>query len=379
MATHLPTLKEEDEKKFLGIMLDELNNMFALQLDLCPSTDKSSQVATDMHDQNDMLNVVFVGGSLSSRVIDHFHSENIKVLDATVPGFRLTDRFTQAMEGDLSEILKELPDDNTVVVFQVFDNSVFYGSREEGEKLVPQKGADKKYHINGALRIVKKSEFRELFTKVLECLKKAKGKMIVLWVPLLRYLFDKCCTDPLHITNKGEQGYERAMQDILEEMASWMVSMADMRRIKDVIVYNPMVPLGILDDEADEEHILRLWGSDPVHPTDEAYEAIAEHLRDTIVSAVVEQKMKSANEPDGKLPPKPIRRESWISGTEPMAKRQATTSNTTWKHVPSRGQSGVRPWKRGLCGGGGRGGRGGGGGGGRGSGGRGGRWMRGGH
>jgi hypothetical protein len=104
----------------------------------------------------DMLNMVFAGGSHSSRVIDHFQSESIKVLDVRVPGFRLIDRFTQAMEGDLSEILKDLPDDNTVVVFQIFDNSVFYGSREEGEKLVPQKGADKKYHVEGALRIVKK-------------------------------------------------------------------------------------------------------------------------------------------------------------------------------------------------------------------------------
>ncbi len=117
------------------------------------------------------------------------------------------------------------------------------------------------------------------------------------------YLLDKCCTNPLHITNKGEEGYERAKRDILEEMASWMASMADMRRLKNVTIYNPMVPLGLLDDE---EHILRLWGSDPVHPTDEAYEAIAEHLRDTIVSTVAEQKMKSASEPDGKLLPPPL-------------------------------------------------------------------------
>ena len=91
VATHLPTLKEEDEKSFLETMLEELKNTFALQLDLCPSTDKSCQVATDMHDQNDMLNVVFAGGSHSSLVIDHFQSQSIKVLDATVPGFRLTD------------------------------------------------------------------------------------------------------------------------------------------------------------------------------------------------------------------------------------------------------------------------------------------------
>jgi hypothetical protein len=193
------------------------------------------------------------------------------------------------------------------------------------------------------------------------------------------------------------------MRDILEEMASWMSNLADMRRIKDVVIYNPMVPLGLLDDDADEEHILRLWGPDPVHPTDEAYEAIAVHLRDTIVSAMEEMKMKNAGMADSQAPPppqrasKPIRRESWISGTEPMAKRQATTANTSWKHAQTRGQSGGRHWKRGFRshrggsggrGGGGRGGggRGGGGrgggrggGGGRGFGGRGGCWMRGGH
>jgi hypothetical protein len=100
VATHLPTLKKEDEKNFLGIMLEELNNTFALQLDLCPSMDKSGQWATDMHDQTDILNVVFAGGSHSSLVIDHFQSQSIKVLDATVPGFRLTDSLTQSMEGD---------------------------------------------------------------------------------------------------------------------------------------------------------------------------------------------------------------------------------------------------------------------------------------
>jgi hypothetical protein len=176
--------------------------------------------------------------------------------------------------------------------------------------------------------------------------------------------------------------------------------------LKNVSIYNPMVPLGLLDDEADEEHILRLWGSDPVHPTDEAYEAIATHLRDTIESLVAEQKAKTDNIPDGTLPslppqrnPKPVRRESWIAGTEPVAKRQATPYNTTWNSGPARGNGGGRPWKRGFRGGGGRGGggrggggRGGGGrsgggrgggnrgsrgGGGRGRGGRGGRWKRG--
>jgi hypothetical protein len=44
-----------------------------------------------------------------------------------------------------------------------------------------------------------------------------------------------------------------------------MKSMCEMRRLKNVVIYNPMEPLGLLDDEADEEQILQLWGADPVH------------------------------------------------------------------------------------------------------------------
>jgi hypothetical protein len=80
-------------------MLDELNNMYALQLDLCPSKDRSGQAATDQHDQTDMLNMVFHGGSDSSRVFDHIHPEHIKLLDATVPALDSpTDLFRQWKE-----------------------------------------------------------------------------------------------------------------------------------------------------------------------------------------------------------------------------------------------------------------------------------------
>ena len=59
MATRLPALQKEDEGALLGKMLEELNIKFALQLDLKPSTDRSGQEASDLHDPNDMLNVVF--------------------------------------------------------------------------------------------------------------------------------------------------------------------------------------------------------------------------------------------------------------------------------------------------------------------------------
>ncbi len=43
----LPSLGEEDEAAFLNVMLSELNEKFALQLDTCPNTDRTTQFATE--------------------------------------------------------------------------------------------------------------------------------------------------------------------------------------------------------------------------------------------------------------------------------------------------------------------------------------------
>jgi hypothetical protein len=374
VATHLPTLKKEDESKLLGVLIEELNCKFALQLDPDPITDRYGQEASGLHDHTDMLNVVFAGGSHSSRMLDQVSDPNTKLLDCTVPGFRLTERSVAEMAKDIKEIASELPAKSTVFIMQLFDNSVYYGCREEGEMLLPKKGTDRAYHVEGALKIVKKSTFRDLFNLALTVIKEAGDITVFLTVPLPRYLLEKCCSDPSHISNKYEADYESGMREALADIAAWMKSMSEMRRLKNVVIYNPMEPLGLLDDEADEEQILRLWGPDPVHPTEAAYRAISNHLSEAIACHMAAAKTREAAAEEPKAPAapkqKPVRREAWISGTEPVAKRQATT-NSYLARGPghsrpyyqgtreARGRGGnqfPRPWKRGFRGGRGRGG-----------------------
>jgi hypothetical protein len=163
VATHLPSLKKEEESKLVGVLIEELNYKFALQLDPDPTTDRYSQEASGKHDHADMLNVAFAGGSHSSRMLDQISDPNLKLLDCTVPGFRLTERSVAEMAKDIKGIASELNAKGTVIVMQLFDNSIYYGSREEGEMLLPKKGTDRAYHVEGALKIVKKSTFRDLF------------------------------------------------------------------------------------------------------------------------------------------------------------------------------------------------------------------------
>jgi hypothetical protein len=85
VATHLPSLKKEEESKLVGVLIEELNYKFALQLDPDPTTDRYSQEASGQHDHSDMLNVAFAGGSHSSRMLDQISDPNFKLLDCTVP------------------------------------------------------------------------------------------------------------------------------------------------------------------------------------------------------------------------------------------------------------------------------------------------------
>jgi hypothetical protein len=68
------------------------------------------------------------------------------------------------------------------------------------------------------------------------------------------------------------------MHAALSDIATWMASMAEMKKINNVVVYNPMDPIGLIDDDSDERSILQLWGADQVHPTEAAYQLIAKHL-----------------------------------------------------------------------------------------------------
>jgi uncharacterized membrane protein YgcG len=176
------------------------------------------------------------------------------------------------------------------------------------------------------------------------------------------------------------------MREALTAIGTWMKAMAEMKRLKNVVLFNPMEPLGLIDDDFDEDRILQLWGPDPVHPTEEAYSLIAEHLLAYASQQIGEKRTaEAAAEAAATAGPstthtatpkaaKPVRRESWISGTEPVAKRQTQIHHhaNRYRPYPLRGGnsgrgshrgshlSGPGPWKRGFRGRGGRrGGRGG--------------------
>ncbi len=97
----LPILGE-DERSFLCVLLNELNNKFTLQLDVCPIMDLSSQTDTDQPTE-DRPDIVLVGSSHSVRLMDHLESANLQVIDSAVPGFKITEAAVDELAAKLAE------------------------------------------------------------------------------------------------------------------------------------------------------------------------------------------------------------------------------------------------------------------------------------
>ncbi len=323
MATSLPTLQEEEEKK-LGIMLEELNEKFALQLDLEPSMDRSSQSASDYRESNS-ISMILAGSSHSARTLDSIDRDSINLLDAAVPGFRINPNNVAKMASEVCDLAEGTDPKNTVVVIQVLDNSTFYCGKDFGEMSLPKKGKDNRYHEDGELKYMKKQLLRELFTQILELVKAARDCQVVITLPLPRWLLCSCCSDPSHCTNRGEDSFSADMNQALKDIRLWLEDMLSLRKLGNVHLFDPCPALGLTGPDMDVDYAMELSGLDPIHPTENGYAALAASLtsfcQETIAQAQAAAEAKSAHGVATQRP-KPVRREAWIDGSQAVAKRQ---------------------------------------------------------
>ena len=93
-------------------------------------------------------------------------------------------------------------------------------------------------------------------------------------------------------------------------------------KLVNVHLFDPCPALGLTGPDMDVEY--ELWGTDPVHPTENGYGALAESLtnfcHDTIEQAQAAAEKKPSH--GAVIPrPKPVRREAWIDGSQAVAQR----------------------------------------------------------
>ena len=108
-----PLFRKRMRKKLVGVVLEEFNEIFSLQLNL------KLLMAYDMREPLDTLKRGLSGGSYSSHILDQVIKENARILEAKMPGFQLTERACSEMAYDLRNISKDIPDNHSTLSWSV--------------------------------------------------------------------------------------------------------------------------------------------------------------------------------------------------------------------------------------------------------------------
>ena len=158
MTSRIPATSPEVEKTLLGVMLQELNQELALQLDTSPRTDRLCYTPEVNRRQ-----VIIVGeGSHSCRLAEALGATHPEVVDLSIGGWRVNEDNARDLANDISDALEatECLEDVTVIL-NLFDNSIYKrGCSSNPSEPLRLNGS---YHLAGRLNIVSEDNFKSLF------------------------------------------------------------------------------------------------------------------------------------------------------------------------------------------------------------------------
>jgi hypothetical protein len=172
----------------------------------------------------------------------------------------------------------------TVIIYQIFDNSCFYSIGTDGSANLPMKNnSNGKYHIIGALGMVDRDEFKQQFSMAVQLFRAGGLNKKVIVSPLMRYAIESCCDSALHCTNRGP-----ALNKVLSEgltTGDWIDDQSYLKRIRNFMVVNPN--LVIAPDNAykkDAKTFKMYWKNGPVHMSSTGYEKLAQGILEELAT-----------------------------------------------------------------------------------------------
>jgi hypothetical protein len=136
----------EQERALIDALIDDLNANFmkTLATEFSTACNFSAATAGTGGDISDCRFIV-IGASHASRLASTLKDTGAEVADLAVPSWMLTSDSLEASVGLLKEVLEEEWTGNTIIIYQMFDNSSFFSISADGMASLPVKGTDGKY------------------------------------------------------------------------------------------------------------------------------------------------------------------------------------------------------------------------------------------
>ena len=103
--------------------------------------------------------------------------------------------------------------EDSLVIFQLLDSSMYLARTEEGGLAPAKRGTDGIYHVEGESTLAPKEFQYGIFQMIKPILEAAGARPIILISPLPRVLLKGCCDSSSHIPNLSSPDYRRNLED----------------------------------------------------------------------------------------------------------------------------------------------------------------------
>jgi hypothetical protein len=343
LPSTVPPCTAEQERALVYALIEDINSLYMTNLatEFCTNRDSTGCALTEEDDILHSTRFVLVGASHASRLASALKDLGAEVADLSVPGWRLSEANVEDSAALLREVLEEEWEGDTIVLFQLFDNTSYYAIGPDGDASLPYRSTeDGKYHIRGALGMVDRDTFKKEFSKAVPLLRAGGLHRKLLLSPLIRYATHNCCDKDDHCTNRST-GLNTMLATGLANLETWLDDQAYLKRIRSFSVINPNNFL-TSDTEAiskkDAKKFKQLWNG-PVHMSDAGYRELAKSIIDCLPdtnfkrSYTSEEKPAEATGKSHTAASRPARgrgrgrvdwatkRQSWVNKSDTVAKR----------------------------------------------------------
>ena len=273
-------IDEAEELKQITALIRDLNKGFALTLDECPDFNRSPTATATAVGGGKKPKFLVMGASHASRLATALKNGGCEVIDLSDKRWRLSRLEVETLREKFERMKVDLHRD-TQVVLSVLDSALFWGETEEGAAPA-RKLADNRFHLEGRVKLAGREVVIERFEVILPILQMANKFRVALLSPIPRYITGGCCQEEGHCQNWDTVNFASDQLRDLERVRNNLrdcVFRANDRAVKSVKIVNPVKLFGGGRDLGDTAQALKaVWGGDPVHPSPEVYQRIAEEL-----------------------------------------------------------------------------------------------------
>jgi hypothetical protein len=281
----VPAWSQADEKKYLDLLIAELNEKLLAGLDPEPNLSRSSKrpAMYPAVRSSCIENIVFVGGSNARALSSAAASLGANSYNIARGGWKITRENVDKLIPDLKELMSSLPAGTPIVLF-CMDNSSFLAATEEGG-LVPISKCveeDDGYHVNGALVVAPERSIQFSIEQLRRIISEFSEYILYIITPVTRYISMPCCDIPEHVTNFQDPDF---LGQILADLTKLKFSLR--KKLSPAVILDgiELVCGAGCSKERVEQTLRAGWASDPVHPNAHIYAKMALNLLEKVSAA----------------------------------------------------------------------------------------------